>query len=253
MSVQTKHVLEYPKFEVDRPGVIVSSFPRSGTHFLMNAIGDAYGYEPWMDMDYGQLPINWWDQTEILSKLTKLKGAKCANILKSHHSMEFFSEVLGQLLEHYHIFYIVRHPINVMESYHKFCLTFDWMEGPQVETAGEFAESPPRGHLMRYLTRQHPTMLHWWLWHTMSWTSVNHPNMHHVRYEDLRDNYQKVIWSFSDIFGIPPMVTDPPARDRSVRPVDGLESVWTPEQEHWAKEVTAPALDRCNYSESLLC
>ncbi len=83
-------------FREDRPPIIVVSHERSGTHFLMNSIARGYGYTsaPWIDLDYNQMPINFFHPPAIAGALEKLADQRIASIVKSHHASTFFDGIL---------------------------------------------------------------------------------------------------------------------------------------------------------------
>jgi len=130
---------------------MVVSHERSGTHFLMNTLADNFGYVsfPWIDLDVGK-PINYYSPDNILGFLKCMKGQPILNILKSHHQVDFFLPILGELLEEYHIFYIHRKVTEVMESFAKHINGIEWDAGPRTKNGKELMFMEPSGGLLRY-------------------------------------------------------------------------------------------------------
>ncbi len=80
-----------------------------------------------------------------------------ANVIKSHHPVGFFSEILGEILDDFDLLYVYRDPRDVMLSLRKQIRFWDWHEGPGTETLQEFIRSAPSGRMMRYQQNQsHP-------------------------------------------------------------------------------------------------
>ena len=93
--------LRFAVFPTPRPAVMVVSHERSGTHFLMNAIARACGYtsDPWVDLDWHSLLINYFSPENIAKTLRRLTDQHVASIIKSHHAIEFFDPILDDVLK----------------------------------------------------------------------------------------------------------------------------------------------------------
>ena len=104
-----------PRGRTDRPSVIVVSHERSGTHFLMNSLGRAFGYEAglFLNFDHDPLNINYFHPPTVLKALRTVPAGR---IVKAHHSVEFFDGILDEVLQSAVILYIHRDPVDVMVS-----------------------------------------------------------------------------------------------------------------------------------------
>lgn len=143
-----------------RKKIAVISHERSGTHFLMNAIATNFGYisNPWWNFDFDQ-PINFHAPQAIQQYLQQAHDYSVLNILKSHHPVAFFNEIIDYLADQFHIFYIYRDPRDVLVSNWKLIRSFNWDEGPKTETAGDFIRAEPSGAMLRYQKKQERNML----------------------------------------------------------------------------------------------
>jgi hypothetical protein len=201
---------------------MVVSHERSGTHFLMNALAACYGYvsAPWVDFDRPTFNINYFYLPEVRDLLLALADRPMANVVKSHHSVEFFSGELERITERYRVFVICRDPVAVMDSFWRFIHQWPWAEGPKTMDARSFASAEPCGRLLRYQMRQHSDMLRRWSAHTEGWLAAAEKlaRVVIVRYEDLDTDYEATIRGFAKHLGRPPTTVVRPARDYNVIP-----------------------------------
>lgn len=104
---------------------------RSGTHFKMNTLAARFDYasKPWVDIDYHQFNINYYHAQTLRTVILQLATMRTANILKSHHEYEFFSEKIDSFAGAINIVYIYRNPPDVMASYRRFLRRWNWVEG----------------------------------------------------------------------------------------------------------------------------
>ena len=184
-------------FDYDRPLVMIVSHERSGTHFLMNSIAACFGYNsrPWLNFDQRHINLNFHAPTMVRKSLAQLGKQRVSNIIKSHHQVEFFSEVLEHTPEQLLIFYIYRDPVAVMLSFWRFVHGLGWHEGPELDNPISFARAEPCGRMMRYQFRQYPSILHRWAAHCAGWLAAANYNSRVilVRYEDLDSRYNETI------------------------------------------------------------
>jgi hypothetical protein len=221
-------------FAEQRPAVMVVSHERSGTHFLMNALAACYGYVslPCIDLDHpSENLLDRSSRDEICDALMALATGPLANIVKSHHSADFFAGTLGRLGERYVIFVMCRNPVPVMLSYWRFLHLFQAWEsaGPQVADPLTFAGAAPFGRMMRYQTRPCATVLERWAAHIEGWreAAATWPHVVFVRYEDLDTHYEKTVQSFAQLLGQPPLALTRPARDFNVIPAGPQDPMGT--------------------------
>ncbi|HWB10667.1 MAG TPA: sulfotransferase domain-containing protein [Pirellulales bacterium] len=209
-------------FQETRPAVMVVSHERSGTHFLMNALASCYGYvsSPWIDFDRPTFNINYFYASEVREVLLAIADRPMANVVKSHHSVEFFAGQLERLTERYVLFVICRDPVGVMDSFWRFIHQWPWAEGPKTLDAKSFAAAEPCGRLLRYQMRQHSDMLHRWSAHAEGWLAAAQKlsRVVIVRYEDLDSNFEATIRGFAEHLGRAPASIVRPARDYNVIP-----------------------------------
>jgi len=214
--------MRLPVFATRRPTVMVVSHERSGTHFLMNAIARGYGYtaRPWIDLDYSQLPINFFAPRILAKTLTRFADQQVASIIKSHHAVDFFDGILDEVLDKVTIFYIHRDPVAVMLSFWRFINHWQWREGPKREDVLAFARAEPEGQLMRYQMKQRRTMLDRWAAHVAGWTAAaaRRPRLRLVRYDRLKDDYAATLTSFANLLEAKPQDLTPPPPDVGVIP-----------------------------------
>lgn len=189
--------------------VMVNSHERSGTHFLMNAIADNFGYisDPPIDFD---MPMNPWIPENISGMLKDLfvnNPEAIRHIVKSHYEGRFFQPVIGELLLNVHIFYIYRYKeFELFESLRKHFNSINWDEGPKCSTATHLMVAEPFGGCIRYQYKQYKDMLVRHRNHISSWKKgmgEHQEKIIYVKYEDLRDNFIETVKMISERIGIP--------------------------------------------------
>ncbi len=210
-----------PQNSCQRPPAMVVSHERSGTHFLMNALAYAYGYtsDPWIDLDAHAININYFHPPAIAEALAAQAGNPLSRIVKSHHAVAFFADQLERITEDFTIFYIHRHPAAVMESLWRHLNGIAWNEGPKLPDPLQLAMAEPGGQMMRYQTRQYPSLLARWAAHVEEWVAAaaDNPRIVLVRYEDLDQRYAETVDGLSEPIGRPAVTTSlRPPRDAGV-------------------------------------
>lgn len=208
---------------------MVVSHERSGTHFLMNALSYGYGYtsDPWIDLDQHAININYFHPPAIADALAAQAGNPLQRVVKSHHAAEFFTGQLDRIGQDYVIFYIYRHPAAVMESLWRHLNAIAWNEGPKRTDPLALAKAEPSGQMMRYQTRQYPSLLARWAAHVEGWLDAAeaNPRIVPVRYEDLDNHYDETIDGFGGRLGRPPMTPRlRPPRDAGVIAMGGEQT-----------------------------
>lgn len=184
--------------------VLIASYERSGTHFLMNALELNFGYNAkvWVDLDEAvPNPFNPNDMVKALKFITAMKDK---DIVKTHYAVEFLQPLLELLLEFYHVFYIWRNMADVMNSLCKHLNDIEWNEGPKVKDGDELALSEPCGGLMRYQYRQYPTMMDRWEAHVSGWEGLPKKianQIVYIKFADLKDNFNNTIFHIAKRIG----------------------------------------------------
>lgn len=208
-------------FTEDRPSALVVSHPRAGTHFLMNTLASCYGYlsQPWFNLDPINTPINYYDPPVFSEILLNLASRPLANVVKSHHSAEFFAGELSRLTRRYAVFYVYRNPVAVLLSCWRFMYRWPWA-GPRVADPLTYARTEPSGGLLRYQMRQYPDMVRLWAAHVEGWLEAAeaNPGVTLVRYEDLNARFEQTVWGLSGVLGRSPQALVRPAREENIIP-----------------------------------
>jgi hypothetical protein len=215
-----EHGIKLNVFFERRPAALVVSHERSGTHFLMNTLAACYGYvsNPWINLDHDSARINFFLPASVTEFLLSVAAQPVANTVKSHHQAEFFRGELDNISQRYAILVVVRDPVDMLVSFWRFLHYWPWFEGPRTPDPVALARSEPSGGLMRYQTRQHPTMMHRWAAHAEGWLAAEQAcaRVKVVRYEDLSADYEQTVRSFAPLLERQPLRLVRPARDRSV-------------------------------------
>ena len=200
--------------------IMVASHERSGTHFTMNALASCFDYvsNPWIDIDLHRFNINYFHAPSLKNLLLQGAAQRSPNLIKTHHEFEFFKRFVAATEGVLNIVYVYRHPADVVSSFWRFLHTWDWAEGPSVDTALNFANAAPMGQSMRYQFRQYPTMLDRWANHVEHWVDAakRANNIHIVRYEDLAERYEDTIIRLGRRLGMEPSRVVPPPRNVNV-------------------------------------
>ena len=209
------------RFSGPRPLAVVIGHERSGNHFLMNAIAASCGYtvSPYLDLDHADININFHHPDMLENVLTALTRESVAKVLKSHHHAAFFAPILAEIAGRVPLIYIYRHPLPVMESFWKFVQGWPWPEGPAASDVVSFTQAAPSGRMLRYQMSQAESLFARWSGHVSGWldAAAAYPDVHVVRYEDLRDRYDQTMAGVCAVLGCAgnPPVT--PARENYVK------------------------------------
>ena len=247
---------DYTFFDEERPSVLVVSHERSGTHFLMNALANCYGYvaQPWLNFDYPETNINYFCSEDVSEHLLSLTNRPLANLVKSHHAADFFRSELARLTERYVILSICRHPASVMVSYWRFLHRLAWFEGPKVADPLTLARSEPWGAMRRYHIGQYPSLVRRWAAHVEGWIAAAeaHRGVVVIRYEDLDLRFEQTMRALAPLFGRAPQAIVRPQRGVNVvagGPDDPRHAVAPNVQalEQFCREEAGAAMARLGY------
>lgn len=209
-------------FDRERPALAVVSHERSGTHFLMNSVGQAYGYcaAPWVDLDFTHFQMNFYDPSMLATALERLAARPLANIVKSHHAAIFLMPALPRLAARWRFLYICRDPVDTLLSYWRYVAQVPGFGGPTSRDVLEFVREPPAGAMLRYQVRQWPTVMHRWAAHLAGWQQLarSYPQaVAIVRYEALRDRWEETVGGLRQILGEAPASLVPSAHQSRTR------------------------------------
>ena len=250
--------MQFQIFLRPRTKIIVVSHERSGTHFLMNTLGKCFGYvvSPWINLDHDPVNLNYYDPETLGTFFLQFQSKPVANILKSHHTFDFFEAKLPQILPEFQIFYVYRDPRDVMASFWKFLRNWKWNEGPKTETASEFIRAEPCGQMMRYQYRQEPTVLHRWRTHVDGWTTRVPAHLKHrvslIRYEDLHSNFDQVVRTIGEVLGEAPVSFVRPSPNENVvfpssGQIGGYRDLFSVDDLAYFQEIAGPTMERLGY------
>jgi hypothetical protein len=245
-------------FAEKMPRLMVVSHERSGTHFLMNSLGNAFGYVAWppFDFDYHLVNINFYAKQSVLQYFQSLKNINLANIIKSHHQVAFFEGLLEQIQKDFHILYIYRDPCDVMLSCWRFMNAWSWEEGPRRATVSEYIRAQPCGQMMRYQMFQEKSMLHRWQSHVNGWYLNLNKSLQkkiiYVRYENLLNNYTETLKNIADRLQLDIKSSKMPARNQHVIAPQNLMPITskqclTAEDEKWMQQQIKSTLAQLDY------
>ena len=217
----------------ERPGVLVVSHERSGTHFLMNALAGAFHYRVQIDVEPDELPGNYYLPPDLLRAIAGRAAYQPYVLFKSHHAAEFFDGIFDELLKSVVILYIHRHPVDVMVSFWRLIHGFHWREGPKTATALDFARAEPEGQMLRYQMHQRRNMLDRWARHVEGWIAAaqDRPRLMVVRYDALLNDYEQTLRSLAPVLGVPSGSFQRPPRDRYVIKGAAAESLPEPDRD----------------------
>jgi hypothetical protein len=184
---------------------LIVSFPRSGTHFLMNTLSLNFDYD---DGHYNLEPMgfNFYVVNNVHWILGQIwKRDQKPNFVKSHHEIEFFEDMLPDIMEMYDVFYISRDIDAVMQSYCRHLNGLPWMEGPKVADGDTLKWQEPVGGMLRYQKYQYKTMAHKYAAHVVQWHETKHRNnIVYVRYEDLNERFDDTVEKIGGQLGYEP-------------------------------------------------
>ncbi len=182
------------------------------------------------------------------------------NILKSHHSADFFIDCSDYLFEQFQVLYIYRHPLDVLSSFWKLIRYFKnkgWNEGPLTRSISEFIATPPCNALLRYQTQQTDTMVHRWRDHVEGWMTLarngNPDEIKLLSYENLNESYEDTVRSVGDFLNQPQpdRVTRPDRQQNVVRSddekINALKAVYDENYRDYIKSVAGPLIDILGY------
>lgn len=181
--------------------LMVCSHERSGTHFLMNTLGEATNYcaNPWLNFDLHPLGahINFFSPVSIKEFIEscanlKVNGQKACNasIIKSHFPLSNLGIANEAPLK---IIYIWRDPSETLISYWRYMHRWPWNEGPKTKTPLELAKAKPSGQSQRYQSRNYNNYFERWAAHVSE--GVRHcaenRNAICISYQNLLRNHTK--------------------------------------------------------------
>lgn len=220
--------------------VIVASFQRSGTHFLINnLITNFEGFElGWVDVFNSRLrqaaaeakTVDFreriWDQLRTYYPLPK---RQC---VKTHYQMYFFEPWLEAILEMYDIIYVVRDPRDTMvacyhyynqTSYEPFVKEPVFSKFLRAELGKVETETDPYS----YSLVKPRNIVDKWHKHVLSWLPYQDKGVLFVKFSDLKFNLQETLRRIEKKTSqrLKPVIQEVLLNDSRVRPDFKLEGI----------------------------
>ncbi len=153
--------------------LMVCSHERSGTHFLMNSLGECtrYNGEKYLNYDYAEIgsAVNFFSLKnsrsflEALSNCKNSTGKLCmSSIIKSHFPVSLLGVPLPRKLK---VAYIYRNPVDTLISYWRYLNSLDYFEGLKTNSPLKLAAGIPCGQSQRYQVENSATYFDRWAQH----------------------------------------------------------------------------------------
>jgi hypothetical protein len=187
--------------------ILVASFQRSGTHFLINALASNFEgiQDGWIDVVHSKKSkwVNDISKGNIVEKIREqLVDSyypdyvnKC---VKTHYQMYFFERYIDVILQLYDVLYIVRDPRDVMVA----CFNYYNKTGYECFIKDPHISSFIRRPLWDVRTEMQPFSFSYikpknivdkWHKHVLSWLHYKDKGVYFVKYSGLRNNYEETL------------------------------------------------------------
>lgn len=220
--------------------VIVASFQRSGTHFLINNLSTNFVNleDGWVDIVHGK--VNRWVKDvnkinfreKIWEQLCVYYQAPARKCLKTHFQMYFFERHLDAILEKYDILYIVRDPRDTMVA------CFNYYNQTNFES---FIKEPVFSKFLKtdlwdirtetqpfsYSYVKPKNILDKWNKHVLSWLHYKDKGVIFVKFSDLKNHLEKTLKYIESRTGqrLKSIITSVPLDDERYRPDFKVEGI----------------------------
>lgn len=187
--------------------VLVASFPRSGTHFLINSISSNFDSvdDGWIDVVHSKRNrwVNDVTRHNVREKISEqlllnYPSSSVRKCVKTHYQMYFFERFLEQLLEHYDVFYAIRDPRDVMVACHHFYNRTNFEHFVKEENISAFIRAP----LWEVKSETSPfsfshtkarNIVDKWQKHIISWMPYRNKGVNFIRFEDMKFRYEETL------------------------------------------------------------
>lgn len=202
--------------------ILICSFPRSGTHFLINSIAANFEY---YSNHRHILPIT--DQSEeIVNFLHDQK--KNRRIYKSHCQSYSFSDAWDLLFDKWYIFYIVRDGKDAITSLWNLYKKRDRKK--EIGSVGDFMRScpPKKESAYKVAIRKPESVVQMWNYHIESWLSIDKKKLFFIHYSDLLNDFERTIMSIADVLNLRPnsKLRKPSKYKNVIMPGSGINGNW---------------------------
>jgi hypothetical protein len=192
--------------------ILVVSHERSGTHFLINSIGVNFGYS-----------VHCHNVT-TRDYLTDRR----AGIYKSHHQYEFYKNDWEQVLNKFHVVYIIRDGRDVLNSSWHYQRGSGAPAFPNISNFGTWMREDPTKYRFDsdYSIITSHNMAERWKTHVEGWDKAE--GVLRVRYESLLHNFDETLSEIEEHTGLKRIDTKQPKLTEyvSVSPRKGVSGDW---------------------------
>ena len=176
--------------------ILILSFPRSGTHFLMNTIAANFPYYSNRAM---KLPIS--NSIGEVTDFIKSQG-HTKRIFKSHMQAFSFGNVWNVLKTDYYVFYVIRDGRDAITSLYNFYKKRN-KRGKQKTLTEFLIDKPPDAESAYKVAIKKPkTVIDMWNYHIESW--IGKENVFYVHYEDLIERFDDVVRAIGKYINMSP-------------------------------------------------
>jgi len=187
--------------------VLVTSFQRSGTHFLMNTMATNFIdiEDGWVDVVHAKdnrwvKDVNRFNLKEKIREhmIEKYYFHPMRKCMKTHFQMYFFERHLGSILEKYDILYIVRDPRDTMvacfhyynrTNYEAFIKESSFSQFLRTELWNVRTETQP----FSYSLVKPKNIIDKWNKHVLSWLHYKDKGVIFVRFNDLKQSFENTL------------------------------------------------------------
>ena len=214
--------------------VIVASFQRSGTHFLINNMSTNFVdiEDGWVDVVHS--PKNRWLsdvngrnlKDKIREQLVDIyypsPTRKC---VKTHYQMYFFERHIETILEKYDILYVVRDPRDTMVACFHYYNNTNFERFIKEASFPKFLravlwQTPAEVQPFSYSYVKPRNIVDKWNKHVLSWMHYEGKGVTFVRYRDLKESLSETLHYIESRTSqrLKPEVSPVPLEDRRYRP-----------------------------------
>jgi Sulfotransferase domain len=188
--------------------IIVASFQRSGTHFLINNMATNFldVEDGWVDVIHGKKNTRWVQDITRKNFRKKIREQlvdvyyhdpmrKC---IKTHYQMYFFERYMDEILEKYDILYIVRDPRDTMVACFNYYNRTNFENFLKEPFFSKFLRAPlwEVGSEMRpfsYSYVKPRDVVDKWNKHVLSWLHYKERGVVFVRFSDLKNRLEQTL------------------------------------------------------------
>lgn len=216
-----------------RRKALVASFPRSGTHFLMNTLEKNFWHQAVPYVDLGGIEDQYYGTN--IAHFFEVLNKDCPDpvIVKTHFEVDYFAQiavrqdtreattVLNIIREWFDIFYIWREMEPTMKSYAIHLKATAFQKNPRANPVPEdgqaLADMEPWGSCLQHQMFQYPTFRDKWESHVEGWTKAAHQiPIIVVKYEDLNENFDDEVRRIGKILDYNVIKPERPPKDKNV-------------------------------------